>query len=68
MRFLERIFAYDCRTRGEGLEDMRVRNQHALVGRMTFTMISILLIEMAKFRKKNPKTGCEQPELFEAAA
>lgn len=52
----------------EGLEDMRVRSQHALVGRMTFTMIATLLIEMAGFRQKKPKTGCEQPKLFQEAA
>lgn len=52
----------------EGLEDARVRSQHALVGRMTFTMIATLLIEMAGFRKKKPKVGYEQLELFKEAA
>ena len=48
----------------ECLEDAVVRSQHALCGRMTFTMITTLLIEMAGFRKKEPKNGSQQLELF----
>ncbi|MCI5159101.1 MAG: transposase, partial [Candidatus Electrothrix sp. AUS1_2] len=52
----------------EGPEDAVVRSQHALCGRMTFTMITTLLIEMAGFRKKKPKDGDQQLELFRKAA
>jgi hypothetical protein len=52
----------------EGLEDAVVRSQHALCGRMTFTMITTLLIEMAGFRKKESKDGSQQLELFNKAA
>ena len=52
----------------EGLEDAVVRSQHALCGRMTFTMITTLLIELAGFRRKKAKDGGQQLELFEKAA
>ncbi|WPD22654.1 MAG: hypothetical protein SD837_05380 [Candidatus Electrothrix scaldis] len=52
----------------ECLEDAVVRSQHALCGRMTFTMITTLLIEMAGFRKKKPKNESQQLELFSKAA
>ena len=52
----------------EGLEDAVVRSQHALCGRMTFTMITTLLIEMAGFRKKKTRDGSQQLEIFEKAA
>ena len=52
----------------EGLEDARVRGQHALVGRMTFTMIATLLLEMAGTRKKKSKVTYQQLELFDKAA
>lgn len=52
----------------ECLEDAVVRSQHALCGRMTFTMITTLLIEMAGFRKKEPKNGSQQLKLFNKAA
>lgn len=51
----------------EGLEDARVRSQHALFGRMTFTIIATLLIEMGGFRKKQVKKY-KQLELFDKAA
>lgn len=51
----------------ECLEDAVVRSQHALCGRMTFTMITTLLIEMAGFCKKEPKGGSQQFELFDKA-
>jgi len=52
----------------ECLEDAVVRSQHALCARMTFTMITTLLIEIAGFRKKEPKDGSQQLELFGKAA
>ncbi len=48
----------------EGLEDARVRGQHALVGRMTFTIIATLLIEMAVTRKKKKKVEFQQVALI----
>jgi len=52
----------------ECLEDAVVRSQHALCGRMTFTMITTLLIEMAGFRKKKAKAESQQLKLFNKAA
>ena len=51
----------------EGLEDARVRSQHALTARCTFGMIATLLIEIAgKRRKKKPDH--RQLKLFDKAA
>ena len=52
----------------EGLENARVRSQHALTARATFTMIATLLIEMAGTRKKKAKPSNRQLELFKKAA
>ena len=49
----------------EGLEHTRVRSQHWVVVRSTFTTIATLLIEMAKTRRK-PKKKNIQKELFTA--
>ena len=49
----------------EGLETTRVRSQHGVVVRSTFTTIATLLIEMAGTRHK-PKKMDKQKELFAA--
>lgn len=51
----------------EGLEDARVRSQHALTARANFTMIATLLIEMAGTRKKKVKYSSRQLKLFKDA-
>ena len=51
----------------EGLEQVRVRSQHALLARSTFSTIATLLLEMAGTRKKK-KTKKRQMELFDKAA
>lgn len=51
----------------EGLEDARVRSQHALVVRSVFTMITTLLIELSGTRRKNKPDVQEDYVLDEAA-
>ena len=51
----------------EGLEQVRVRSQHALLARSVFSTIATLLLEMAGTRKKK-KTEKRQMELFDKAA
>ena len=50
----------------EGLEQTRVRSQHGVVARSTFTTIATLLIEMAGTRHKLKKKDDRQKELFAA--
>ena len=50
----------------EGLETTRVRNQHNLLARCTFTAIVTLLLEMAGTRKKKKVEKNRQLELFSA--
>jgi hypothetical protein len=50
----------------EGLEQTRVRSQHGVVARSTFTTIATLLIEMAGTRHKPKKKDDRQKELFAA--
>jgi hypothetical protein len=50
----------------EGLEQTRVRSQHGVVVRSTFTTIATLLIEMAGKRHKFKKKNNKQKELFSA--
>ena len=50
----------------EGLETTRVRSQHGVVVRSTFTTIATLLIEMAGTRRKSAKKKDKQKEFFEA--
>jgi len=50
----------------EGLEQTRVRSQHGVVVRSTFTTIVTLLIEMAGTRHKTKKKFNGQKELFAA--
>jgi len=50
----------------EGLETTRVRSQHGVVVRSTFTTIATLLIEMAGARHKPKKKDNGQKELFAA--
>ena len=50
----------------EGLEQTRVRSQHGVVVRSTFTTIVTLLIEMAGTRQKPKKKDDGQMELFAA--
>ena len=50
----------------EGLEQTRVRSQHGVVVRSTFTTIVTLLLEMAGTRKKPAKVDDGQKELFAA--
>jgi hypothetical protein len=50
----------------EGLEQTRVRSQHGVVVRSTFTTIATLLIEMAGMRRKLLKKNTGQRELFAA--
>jgi hypothetical protein len=50
----------------EGLEITRVRSQHGVVVRSTFTTIATLLIEMAGTRHKPKKKKNKQKELFAA--
>jgi hypothetical protein len=51
----------------EGLETTRVRSQHGVVVRSTFTTIVTLLIEMAGTRHKPKKQKDGKKELFSAA-
>lgn len=51
----------------EGLENVRVRSQHALLARCSFTIMTTLLLEMANTRRKK-KIVKEQLELFKKAA
>ena len=50
----------------EGLEQTRVRSQHGVIVRSTFTTIATLLIEMAETRRKPKKKETRQKELFAA--
>jgi hypothetical protein len=50
----------------EGLEQTRVRSQHGVVARSTFTTIATLLIEMAGTRRKHNKKEDKQMNLFAA--
>jgi hypothetical protein len=50
----------------EGLETTRVRNQHNLLARCTFTGIVTLLLEMSGTRKKKKVRKYRQLELFAA--
>lgn len=50
----------------EGLEHTRVRSQHGVIARSTFTTIATLLIEMAATRHKPKKKDDGQKELFAA--
>jgi hypothetical protein len=50
-----------------GLEDVRVRSQHALLARTIFSNIGTLLLEMAGTRRKK-KQKKKQGELFDEAA
>ena len=50
----------------EGLEQTRVRSQHGVVVRSTFTTIVTLLIEMAGTRRKPKKKDDGQMDLFAA--
>ncbi len=50
-----------------GLEDVRVRSQHALLARSVFSNIGTLLLEMAGTRRKE-KPEKKQGELFDEAA
>jgi len=45
----------------EGLEQVRVRTQHALLARCTFTTIATLLLEMAGTRKKQKTVSRQMP-------
>jgi hypothetical protein len=49
----------------DGLEPVRVRSQHGLVSRVTFTTIATLLLEMAGTRRKS-KDKPQQLDLLEA--
>lgn len=51
----------------EGLENVRVRSQHALLARCTFTIMTTLLLEMANTRRKK-RIVKEQLDLFKQAA
>ncbi|ACN13538.1 hypothetical protein HRM2_04200 [Desulforapulum autotrophicum HRM2] len=51
----------------EGLEQTRVRSQHGVVARSTFTTIATLLIEMADTRRKRCKKQDGQLDLFKVA-
>ena len=51
----------------EGLEDARVRSQHALVVRSVFTMITTLLIEISGTRRKNKPAVQEDNKRDKAA-
>ena len=48
----------------EGLETTRVKSQHGVVVRWTFTTIATLLIEMAGTRHKPAKKKDKQKEFF----
>ena len=48
----------------EGLEQTRVRSQHGVVARSTFTTIATLLIELAGTRQKHKQKKDDQMDLF----
>ena len=48
----------------EGLEPVRVRSQHGIMARCTFTTMATLLLEMANTRRKK-KVKKEQMPLFD---
>ncbi len=58
--------AFNLMKKREGLEKTRVRSQHGVVARSTFTTIATLLIEMAGTRRKPKKKYDGQKELFAA--
>ncbi len=58
--------AFNLMKKREGLETTRVRSQHGVVVRSTFTTIVTLLIEMAGTRRKQKKKENKQKELFAA--
>lgn len=58
--------AFNLIKKREGLEKTRVRSQHGVVARSTFTTIATLLIEMANTRRKPKKKDDGQKELFAA--
>ncbi len=49
--------------KGEGLEDARVGSQHALMGRVMFTTITTLPIEMVGCYRQKDKKRPQQLEL-----
>ncbi len=51
-----------------GLENIRVRSQHATIARCTLSSIAVLLIKMAGTRKKEKTNKSQQLSLFEKAA
>jgi hypothetical protein len=59
--------AFNLLKHREGLEQVRVRSQHSLIARCTFSNIATLLLEMAGTRKKKRKDD-SQGELFDMAA
>lgn len=56
--------AFNLMKKREGLEQTRVRSQHGVVARSTFTTIATLLIEMANTRRKPIKKEDKQMLLF----
>jgi len=56
--------AFNLMKKREGLEQTRVRSQHGVVARSTFTTIATLLIEMANTRRKPIKKDDKQMHLF----
>ncbi len=56
--------AFNLMKKREGLEQTRVRSQHGVVARSTFTAIATLLIEMANTRRKQKKKDVMQMNLF----
>jgi hypothetical protein len=58
---------FDLIKKREGLEQTRVRSQHGVVARSTFTTIAALLIEMAGTRQKKRRKDDKQMDLFKAA-
>lgn len=55
--------AFNLLKKREGLEIVRVRSQHGLMARSTFTIMTTLLLEMANTRRKK-KSVKEQLEFF----
>ncbi len=58
--------SFNLMKKREGLEHTRVRSQHGVVVRSTFTTIATLLIEMSGTRRKPNKKKDMQKELFAA--
>ena len=58
--------SFNLMKKREGLEQTRVRSQHRVVVRSTFTTIVTLLIEMAGTRHKSRKKTHKQMEFFAA--